>query len=357
MKSKNNAKSSAMLTELGQDNSLVINFQDNRLLPLIYGVNDVNLRNIETITQVDIYNRGNVLTVRGSASAIAATHKLFGLLYQRAKNGCAIASEDITTLLVMSNNMLASDNPESPEAKQDLTDSPLAKSNQDMFVTIGKHSVLARTSTQAAYLRNMRNSQICFGLGPAGTGKTYLAVCLGASLLLAGEVERMIITRPAVEAGERLGFLPGDLHEKFDPYMRPIYDALNSVLPAAKVDKMRLDGDLEIAPLAFMRGRTLSRAFVMLDEAQNTTSLQMKMFLTRLGDGSRMIITGDPSQTDLAAESSGLLEARAILQGIEGIGFTEFSRSDIVRHRLVDKVVQAYDGLGESGVWDEHAKD
>jgi phosphate starvation-inducible PhoH-like protein len=192
----------------------------------------------------------------------------------------------------------------------------------------------------------MREHELVFGLGPAGTGKTYLAVAAAVDLLMTGQVERIILSRPAVEAGERLGFLPGDLREKVDPYLRPIFDALNDMLPADQLSKRLGTGEIEIAPIAFMRGRTLARAFVILDEAQNTTPVQMKMFLTRLGENSRMIITGDPSQVDLPnGQTSGLAEAARLLDGVEGIAQVKFSAEDVIRHELVARIVAAYEGL------------
>src|SRR6202012_6057886 len=211
-----------------------------------------------------------------------------------------------------------------------------------VIVTRKRH-VQARTPTQAAYMRAMEKNQLVFGLGPAGTGKTYLAVAQAVSMMLKGEVDRIILSRPAVEAGERLGFLPGDMKDKVDPYLRPLYDALNDMLPGDQVAKRLAAGDIEVAPLAFMRGRTLAHAFVILDEAQNTTPMQMKMFLTRLGEHSRMVITGDLTQVDLpSGMPSGLRDALTILDGVEGIGKVTFTDKDVVRHELVARIVRAY---------------
>lgn len=210
--------------------------------------------------------------------------------------------------------------------------------------TGGGKFINPRSPNQAAYIDMMREKDMVFGIGPAGTGKTYLAVATAVAMYQEGLVKRMVFTRPAVEAGERLGFLPGDLLEKIDPYLRPIYDALHEMLPADAIKKKMEQGDIEIAPLAFMRGRTLKDAFVVLDEAQNTTSMQMKMFLTRMGEGTRMVINGDPTQTDLPPGApSGLKEAITILGNVEEIGFMQFSSSDVVRHRLVSRVIEAYD--------------
>jgi phosphate starvation-inducible PhoH-like protein len=217
--------------------------------------------------------------------------------------------------------------------------------------------VVARTPAQDTYIRAMDRSELVFGVGPAGTGKTYLAVAMVVSLLVAGKVERIVLSRPAVEAGERLGFLPGDMKEKVDPYLRPLYDALYDMMPADKVERALTAGVIEIAPLAFMRGRTLAHSAVILDEAQNTTPMQMKMFLTRLGENSRMIVTGDPTQIDLPPQAkSGLVEALRILDGIPGAVIVRFGDGDVVRHPLVAEIVRAYDrdgklsrGLGAEG--------
>jgi phosphate starvation-inducible PhoH-like protein len=205
-------------------------------------------------------------------------------------------------------------------------------------------AITAKTAAQAAYLDMMSRCELVFGIGPAGTGKTFLAVAHGASLLLRGEVDRLIVTRPAVEAGERLGFLPGDLTEKVDPYMAPIWEALNDILGAEQLRRRRDKGEIEVAPIAFMRGRTLSAAFVIVDEAQNATRLQMKMVLTRLGEGSRMAVTGDPTQIDLLNPAdSGLAHAVSILEKVKGVGVTRFTAEDVVRHPLVERIVNAYD--------------
>jgi len=207
-----------------------------------------------------------------------------------------------------------------------------------------KKRISARSPTQARYITALRNSELVFGTGPAGTGKTYLAVCFAVEQLISGKVDRLVLSRPAVEAGEHLGFLPGDMREKVDPYLRPIYDALYDTMPADQVVKKLEVGEIEIAPLAFMRGRTLSNAFVILDEAQNTTAVQMKMFLTRLGENSRMVVTGDLSQIDLpSGVASGLRDAIDTLTGIEAVSFVEFSARDVVRHALVSQIVRAYD--------------
>jgi Phosphate starvation-inducible protein PhoH, predicted ATPase len=210
-------------------------------------------------------------------------------------------------------------------------------------VAVRRRQIEPRSENQAAYFRHLQENELVFGIGPAGTGKTYLAVAMAAAMLLDGQVDRLILSRPAVEAGERLGFLPGDMREKVDPYLRPLYDALYDMMPAEQVARKLESGEIEVAPLAFMRGRTLANAFVILDEAQNCTPVQMKMFLTRLGENSRMAITGDPSQVDLPLGSkSGLMEAVDLLENVKGVGHTRFTNEDVVRHPLVERIVKAY---------------
>jgi phosphate starvation-inducible protein PhoH and related proteins len=229
-------------------------------------------------------------------------------------------------------------------AEAEIADRSLSLFQEDAAFRTRKRRIAARTPGQTAYVRVLRDSELVFALGPAGTGKTYLAVAAAVDLLMAGRVERIILSRPAVEAGERLGFLPGDLRDKVDPYLRPLFDALNDMLPADQLARRLGNGEIEVAPIAFMRGRTLSRAFVILDEAQNTTPMQMKMFLTRLGEGSRMVVTGDPTQVDLpAGVRSGLAEALDTLAEVEGIAVVRFSDRDVVRHEFVARIVRAYE--------------
>ncbi len=234
---------------------------------------------------------------------------------------------------------------QSPMPQNDaVVPSSVVASSDRNAINTKRRSLVPRTQNQSAYVDALRTKEMVYGVGPAGTGKTYLAVAVGVEMYEKGIVERLIFCRPAVEAGEKLGFLPGDMREKIDPYLRPIYDALNDFLGGERVEKMMERGEIEIAPLAFMRGRTLSHAYVVLDEAQNTTSAQMKMFLSRMGDGSRMIITGDPSQTDLpSGQISGLHESMNILGDIDEIAFIKFTNSDVVRHKLVGKILNAYD--------------
>jgi phosphate starvation-inducible PhoH-like protein len=312
-----------------QAESLNLAFDDNRLLALLFGKHDEHLALIENRLGVDINARGNRIAVRGEASARERAKQVMESLYARAKKGQEIMPGDIEGAIRMSR---AGDDMIAP-----------APSDDGAIRTLRK-TILPRSPNQRAYMENLRAHELVFGTGPAGTGKTYLAVAAAAAALSGGEVDRIILSRPAVEAGERLGFLPGDMKEKVDPYLRPLYDALYDVLPANIVARGLTEGTIEIAPLAFMRGRTLKSAFVILDEAQNTTPQQMKMFLTRLGEGSRMAVTGDPSQVDLPnGVTSGLAEAISVLDGVKGIGLTAFGTSDIVRHPLVGRIVEAYD--------------
>jgi phosphate starvation-inducible PhoH-like protein len=266
------------------------------------------------------------LAVRGEAQARVATRKLLASLYDRAQRGGDITRGEIEGAIRM-------------RETADVQEPGAAGA-----VRTRRKLVTPRTPMQGRYVEAIRGNELVLGIGPAGTGKTYLAVACAAEALMNGDVDRLVLSRPAVEAGERLGFLPGDMKEKVDPYLRPLYDALYDVMPAALVAKGLAENQIEIAPLAFMRGRTLASAFVILDEAQNTTPQQMKMFLTRLGEGSRMVVTGDPSQVDLPhGATSGLADAVATLKGVESVAITQFANSDIVRHPLVGRIVAAYD--------------
>ena len=300
-------------------------FQDNSLLHMLFGPADSHLRHIEQKLGVKLASRGNQVLVAGDQNLVEAAMATLDRLYDRLSDGQEVGTADIDAALRF-------------EQEPDPAAGPVPT-----IITRKRH-VQARTPTQAAYMRAMEKHQLVFGLGPAGTGKTYLAVAQAVSMMLKGEVDRIILSRPAVEAGERLGFLPGDMKDKVDPYLRPLYDALNDMLPGDQVAKRLAAGDIEVAPLAFMRGRTLAHAFVILDEAQNTTPMQMKMFLTRLGEHSRMVITGDLSQIDLpSGMPSGLRDALGILEGVEGIGRIAFTDKDVVRHELVARIVRAYD--------------
>ena len=310
-------------------------FDNNRLASALCGEFDQNLALIERRLGVDARARGNMITLAGPPSTLAVARRTLEALYDRLLEGHDLVQGDVEGAMRMA---------EAEEAQLPLP--TLAESGRVQFARIAtrKKSVVARTPMQDAYIRAMDRAEMVFGLGPAGTGKTYLAVAFASAMLERGEVERIILSRPAVEAGERLGFLPGDMREKVDPYLRPLYDALYDMMPADKVERGLTNGVIEIAPLAFMRGRTLTRAAIILDEAQNATTMQMKMFLTRLGEDAKMIVTGDPTQVDLKpGEISGLNEATRILDGVEGISIIRFTGADVVRHPLVQRIVDAYE--------------
>jgi len=308
-----------------------IQFDDNRLLADLLGEFDAHLSLLEERLEVQAVVHGNVVALEGSESECALARAVLEELYKRLKAGQSVAPGDIDGAIRL--------------ARAGMTPSRAdGGAAGEAQLRTRKRVVTARTPTQTAYIQALQSHELVFGTGPAGTGKTYLAVAYAAGCLERGEVERIILSRPAVEAGERLGFLPGDMREKVDPYLRPLYDALYDVLPPEKVERGLDTGMIEIAPLAFMRGRTLSHAMVILDEAQNCTSMQMKMFLTRLGEGSKMIVTGDPSQVDLpAGQTSGLQEAITILRGVKGIAHITFTAADVVRHELVARIVEAYE--------------
>jgi phosphate starvation-inducible PhoH-like protein len=300
-------------------------FADNRLAMELFGSHHQNLARIEQVMDVAIDARGNELTITGEADAVDGTSRVLDGLYGRLKMGDEVNGEEVEAVLRMARA------PGGDVADAELT------------IRTRKRHISPRSSGQADYLRAIDGSELVFGEGPAGTGKTYLAVAKAVERLIKGSVDRIILSRPAVEAGEQLGFLPGDMREKVDPYLRPLYDALFDMLPGTQVVKRLEKGDIEVAPLAFMRGRTLSNAFVILDEAQNTTAVQMKMFLTRLGENSSMVITGDLSQVDLpSGVRSGLRDAMETLTGVDGVAFITFNEGDVVRHPLVGRIVHAY---------------
>ncbi|WP_424970800.1 PhoH family protein [Dinoroseobacter sp. S76] len=314
----------------------LIEFPDNRVLIDLCGEYDRNLAQIEHQLGVQILRRGNQLAVFGEADAQTKAESVLHALYQRVEAGKSSEPGDIDGLIRLG----VPDEDAAPEAGDQME---LFKGGSVELKT-RKKTVEPRTEMQKAYVEGLFAHELAFGIGPAGTGKTYLAVAVGVTMFLGGHVDRIILSRPAVEAGEKLGFLPGTQDEKVDPYMQPLYDALNDFLPGKQVAKLREEKRIEIAPLAFMRGRTLSNAFVVLDEAQNATSMQMKMFLTRLGEGSRMVITGDRSQVDLPrGVTSGLRDAERILRDVKGVKFTYFTAKDVVRHPLVAKIIEAYD--------------
>jgi phosphate starvation-inducible PhoH-like protein len=314
----------------------VLEFPDNRLLIDLCGELDRNIVQIESRLGVEIRRRGNHLALHGPGTERQAAEQVLQSLYARLEQGRTVTPGDIDAALRMTPGGRAQ---------------PAARSGQlDMFsgepleIRTRRKVVEPRSPAQKAYVGNLFRHELVFGLGPAGTGKTYLAVAAAVAMFIDGHVDRIVLSRPAVEAGERLGFLPGDMKEKVDPYMQPLYDALNDFLPPKQVQKLIEERQIEIAPLAFMRGRTLANAFVVLDEAQNATTMQMKMFLTRLGEGSRMAVTGDTTQIDLPRGiTSGLVEAERILRDVPGIGFTRFSAEDVVRHPLVARIIRAYE--------------
>ncbi len=315
----------------------VITFEDNRLASDLYGQYDQHLALIEQRLGVETSARGNHVTVRGPADACSNAVDVLESLYQRLMRGQEITLGDVDGAIRVATAL--------PEHQANLPGlGTLAQ------VATRKRTVTARTPTQDRYLRLLEANDLVFGTGPAGTGKTYLAVAYSAALLERGQVDRLILSRPAVEAGERLGFLPGDMREKVDPYLRPLYDALYDMMPPERVERGLASGVIEIAPLAFMRGRTLANAAVILDEAQNCTPMQMKMFLTRLGENSKMVVTGDPSQIDLPpGQSSGLAEAVRLLAGLEGVGHAAFGEADVVRSALVQRIVRAYESAERTG--------
>ncbi len=304
-------------------------FPDNRLMIELCGEFDKNLVKIEKQLDVQIIRRGNQLDIFGPNEAASEAHGVLSNLYERLENGKSVEFADIDRALRM--------NPENDNQLEMF-------SKGSVEIKTRKKPVEPRTDAQKGYVQSLMENELAFGIGPAGTGKTYLAVAVAVSKFISGDVDRIILSRPAVEAGEKLGYLPGDMKDKVDPYMQPLYDALNDFLPGKQLAKLIEEKRIEIAPLAFMRGRTLANAFVVLDEAQNATSMQMKMFLTRLGEGSRMVITGDRSQVDLPrGVVSGLSDAECLLKGIKGVGFNYFTSKDVVRHPLVAAIIEAYD--------------
>ncbi|MCV6546903.1 MAG: PhoH family protein [Cohaesibacter sp.] len=319
---------------------IVLSYDDNRLASDLFGQYDQHLARLEQKLGIEAIARGNKVTIKGSADLCDQAKYALDSLYHRLEAGEQIEQADLDGAIRMAQ---AAD--EQLVLPQMVPDDAQGKGKLNFAqIATRKKKLIARTATQDAYMRAMDRADLIFGTGPAGTGKTYLAVAYAASLLERGVVDRIILSRPAVEAGERLGFLPGDMKEKVDPYLRPLYDALYDMMPPDKVERELEAKVIEIAPLAFMRGRTLSNAVVILDEAQNTTSMQMKMFLTRLGENSKMIITGDPSQIDLpSGEQSGLVQAMDILADIPAIVRVQFTAEDVVRHELVMRIVNAYD--------------
>jgi phosphate starvation-inducible PhoH-like protein len=311
---------------------IVVAFDDNRLASALFGQYGQNLALIERRLGVVTEQRGNHVTIAGSRDACEQARRVLEGLYDELKRGRDLSTGDVEGAIRLA------------IAQGSLFDfDPTGSRASFEEINLRKRPVRARTPGQDAYIRALRRNALVFGIGPAGTGKTWLAVAHAIAQFERKEVDRIILSRPAVEAGERLGFLPGDMREKVDPYLRPIYDALFDLMDSRIVERALQTNEIEIAPLAFMRGRTLSNAVIILDEAQNTTSVQMKMFLTRLGENSRMIVTGDPSQVDLPpGQTSGLAEAVRLLADVEGIGCVAFTHEDVIRHDLVAKIVTAY---------------
>ena len=305
-------------------------FSNPRHLNQLFGGSTENLACVESAFDAKLTTREDWLKVDGTEENISRIETLFGFLEQARSQGVIIRTADFNRFVGL--------------VAEDKASELQALFNDPLVIQTKRKSIVPKTLGQKLYLKSMQRCPVVFGTGPAGTGKTYLAVAHAISALLNHEVERIILTRPAVEAGEALGFLPGDLQEKILPYLRPLYDAMADMLPSAEVARLSEKGIIEIAPLAYMRGRTLSRAYVILDEAQNTTSEQMMMFLTRLGEDSRMIVTGDTTQVDLPrSKNSGLLEVEQVLQNVEGIAFHQFSGADVVRHPIVQRIIEAYD--------------
>ncbi len=317
-----------------------LTFPDNRLLLDLCGQFDGNLALVEDALGIRIARRGNELTLAGPADAQETAAAVLQALYARLEAGHGIEPADVASALRFG---AGGTGEATPAGRLEMFRAG------DLEIRTRRKTVAPRSPAQAAYLRRLFENELVFGIGPAGTGKTYLAVAVAVSMFLEGRVERIILSRPAVEAGERLGFLPGDMKEKVDPYMQPLYDALNDFLPGRQLARLIEDRQIEIAPLAFMRGRTLANAFILLDEAQNATAMQMKMFLTRLGEGARMAVTGDMSQIDLPRGTvSGLIEAERLLGNVPGVGFARFTAKDVVRHPLVARILEAWDGPGQT---------
>jgi phosphate starvation-inducible PhoH-like protein len=319
-------------------------FEDHGLLPELYGEGDIHLKKLERLLQVEAVARGNMLSLSGAERDIVLAESILMEFYHRLEEGEEITTQAFEAALRMA--------PPVNDADIDAYSGKGGKKRagkrdniqSDVYIKTMRKTVEPYSHMQANYIRALYDKDLVFATGPAGTGKTFIAVAMAVYMIMSNRVERIILSRPAVEAGEKLGFLPGNLKEKIDPYLRPLYDALFDMMPADKVNDMMESGAIEVAPIAFMRGRTLSNAFIILDEAQNTTSTQMKMFLTRLGENSRMVITGDMSQVDLPKDvKSGLHDCLRKIGHIEGIAVVPFSDTDVVRHELVSKIVLAYD--------------
>ena len=308
------------------NNTLSVIFHDNNLLLGVVGEFNKNLKELEKVTGANLYSRGNSILIKSTAEKNEITKNAIQFLVNQFLNNGSIENKDILSSI-----------------DKFMINEKVKNTNVTDIIKTPKKSIIPRSEKQKEYVRALRESEIIISAGPAGTGKTFLAVAIGLTMLLEKKIERIILSRPAVEAGERLGFLPGDMKEKVDPYLRPIYDALYEMMPFDRVEKKIQNGDIEIAPLAFMRGRTLKNSFAILDEAQNATDTQIKMFLTRIGENSKLVINGDPSQIDLPNKNqSGLIESQKILKDIKEISIINFDQNDVVRHPLVTKIVEAY---------------
>lgn len=314
---------------------LSLEFDDNRLLPALYGNFDRHLARVEQLLGVTVASRGNSVLITGDPALGQIARAALQSLYERLAGGLEVALAEVDAAVRLARS-----------AAEEGTAGVAELGSGKLVVRTPKRHISPRSAGQQRYLRALLDSELAFGLGPAGTGKTYLAVAMAVSMLTSGKVDRIILSRPAVEAGERLGFLPGDMRDKIDPYLRPLYDALYDMMPAEQVDRRLETGEIEVAPLAFMRGRTLANAYVILDEAQNATPVQMKMFLTRLGENARMVVTGDLSQIDLPrGVTSGLRHAVKTLDGVTGVATTQLHAEDVVRHELVSRIVNAYEAV------------
>jgi phosphate starvation-inducible PhoH-like protein len=312
----------------GGGKAVTLQFNDNTLLPLLLGDHDRHLVRIEQALGVRLSCRGNRIAIAGDAARVDAVQGLLQGLWRRLERGESVGRPEVETAIRLADT--------ETDPRLPLSDLPAIRTRRG--------AVAARSPGQALYMAALAAHEMVFGIGPAGTGKTYLAVAQAVAMLQAGKVDRIVLSRPAVEAGERLGFLPGDMKDKIDPYLRPLYDALHDMMPADQVIRRMTNGEIEVAPLAFMRGRTLAHCYAILDEAQNTTAAQMKMFLTRMGEGTRMVVTGDLTQVDLpTGVRSGLRDALDTLEGIQGIDVVRFTSRDVVRHPLVARIVDAYD--------------